>query len=94
MAYASSFFRAAPIMSEVVRVIIGSSEVGVGTETRGARRIAFCAKSCDECTGASVSTSRADEAAAAAADQLRASSSAVKLRLPDGLASHASRCFL
>ena len=73
MAYASSFFRAAPIMSEVVRVIIGSSEVGVGTETRGARLIAFCAKSCDECTGASVSPSRADEAAAAAAAGLLAS---------------------
>jgi len=57
-------------MSELVCVISGCKEGGVGIETSGARRIAFCAKSCDLWTGASASTSprssRADAAAAAA----------------------------
>ena len=78
-------------MSELVCVTSGCKEGGVGIETRGARRIAFCAKSCDLWTGASASTSlrssRADAAAAAATSQLR-ESSAPKLRLPVGLASH------
>ena len=85
-------------MSELVCVISGCKEGGVGIETRGARRIAFCAKSCDLWTGASASTSprssRADAAAAAATSQLRESSTPEKLRLPVGLASHASRRFL
>ena len=45
--YDSSCFSAAPIMSELVCVTSGCKEGGVGIETRGARRIAFCAKSCD-----------------------------------------------
>ena len=57
-------------MSVLVCVISGPSDGGVGIEIRGARRIAFCAKSCDLWTGASASTSprssRADAAAAAA----------------------------
>ena len=43
--YDSSCFSAAPIMSELVCVTSGCKEGGVGIETRGARRIAFCAKS-------------------------------------------------
>ena len=76
-------------MSELVCVTSGCKEGGVGIETRGARRIAFCAKSCDLWTGASASTSRADAAAAAATSQLRESSAFEKLRLPVGLASQA-----
>ena len=76
-------------MSELVCVTSGCREGGVGIETRGARRIAFCAKSCDLCTGASASTSprssRAEAAAAAATSQLRESSAPEKLRLPVGL---------
>ena len=34
-------------MSELVCVTSGCKEGGVGIETSGARRIAFCAKSCD-----------------------------------------------
>ena len=60
-------------MSELVCVTSGCKEGGVGIETSGARRIAFCAKSCDLWTGASASTSprssRAD--AAAAVDRAR-----------------------
>ena len=44
-------------MSELVCVTSGCKEGGVEIETSGARRIAFCAKSCDLCTGASASTS-------------------------------------
>ena len=78
-------------MSELVCVTSGCKDGGVGIETRGARRIAFCAKSCDLWTGASASasprSSRADAAAAAATSQLRESSAFEKLRLPVGLSA-------